>query len=79
VARLKTINKIVSMALVPGSVVGGILVSVPVKISGIMKNPHVTFLCPSAAGSEVIGMVTRTPKLPVALGEPILPATQQRE
>jgi hypothetical protein len=36
-----------------------------------------TFLSPSAIGSEVLGIVTRILKLPVKLAEPIFPAKHE--
>jgi hypothetical protein len=78
VAPLKTVNKIVRMVPVLGYILGGSLVSVPVKISGEMKNPQITFLSPSAVGSEVLGIVSRTIKLPVTLVEPIFRAPQEK-
>jgi len=54
-----------------GYILGGNLVSIPVRISGNMKDPQVTFLSPSAIGSEVLGIAKRTLKLPITLAEPV--------
>jgi hypothetical protein len=77
VAPLKTVSRIVRKIPLLGHVLGGNLVSVPVKISGSMKDPQVTFLSPSAVGSEFLGIVERTLKLPVTLIEPIFPDTKK--
>ena len=77
VAPIKTVNKIVGMIPVLGSVLGGALVSVPVRVSGDIRAPRMTFLSPSAIGSEVLGIVTRILKLPVKLAEPIFPAKHE--
>jgi uncharacterized protein YhdP len=73
VAPLKMVSRIVRKIPILGHILGGNLVSVPVKISGSMKDPQVTFLSPSAVGSEFLGIVERTLKLPVTLIEPIFP------
>ncbi|HSB31319.1 MAG TPA: AsmA-like C-terminal domain-containing protein [Candidatus Sulfobium mesophilum] len=54
-----------------GHVMGGTLVSVPVKISGNIKDPKITFLSPSAVASETLGILGRLFKLPVTLVEPV--------
>jgi|GEM_PF-862455 len=73
VAPLKAVHRIVSKIPILGHILGGNLVSVPVKISGDLKDPQVTFLSPSAVGSEFLGIVERTLKLPITLIEPIFP------
>lgn len=71
VSPLKTVNKVVRMIPVLGYVLGGSLLSVPVKISGNMNDPQITFLSPSAIGSETLGIVERIFKLPIKLVEPV--------
>jgi hypothetical protein len=71
VAPLKTVHRIVRKIPILGHILGGNLLSIPVKISGDIKDPRVTFLSPSAIGSEVLGIVERTLKLPITLVEPV--------
>jgi len=71
VSPLKTVSKVVRKIPVLGYILGGNLVSIPVRISGNMKDPQVTFLSPSAIGSEVLGIAKRTLKLPITLAEPV--------
>ncbi len=54
-----------------GRVMGGSLISIPVKISGNVKDPNITFLSPSAVASETLGILGRLFKLPVTLVEPV--------
>ncbi len=61
-----------------GRVTGGGLVSIPVKISGNMKDPNITFLSPSALASETLGIVPRILKLPVTFVAPIFPAKKEQ-
>lgn len=76
VTPLSTVHRIIKKIPVLGYILGSNLVSVPVKISGNIKDPQVTFLSPSAVGSELLGIIERTIKLPVTLVEPIFPAKQ---
>jgi hypothetical protein len=71
VAPLKTVSWVIRKIPILGYILGGNLVSVPVKISGNMKDPDVTFMSPSAIGSEALGIIERTLKLPIKLVEPI--------
>ena len=78
VSPLKTVNKVVRSVPVLGYVMGGSLVSIPMKISGNMKDPQITFLSPSAIGSATLGLVERIFKLPVKLVEPVFPAKNEK-
>jgi hypothetical protein len=73
VAPVSFVQRIVSKIPILGYILGGNLVSVPVKIYGNINDPKVTFLSPSAVGSELLGIFKRTIKLPVTLIEPVLP------
>jgi len=65
---------IVAKIPVLGHLMGGSIVSIPVKIRGNLSDPQVTFLSPSAIGSAFLGIMERTLKLPITIIEPILPA-----
>jgi len=73
VAPLNFAQSIVGKIPVLGHLLGGNIVSVPVKISGNLSDPQVTFLSPSAIGSAFLGIMERTIKLPITIIEPILP------
>ncbi len=72
-APLKTVNRLVRKIPILGYILGGSLVSIPLKISGNMEDPQITFLSPSAIGSETLGLVERIFKLPIKLVEPVFP------
>ncbi len=76
---LKAVNRVVRRIPILGYILGGSLISIPMKISGNMKDPQVTFLSPSAIGSETLGIVERIFKLPIKLVEPIFPAKNKDE
>jgi cytoskeletal protein CcmA (bactofilin family) len=73
VAPLASVDTVVSRIPILGGVLGGSLVSVPVKVSGDFANPSVTPLSPSAVGKSLLNVMTRTLKLPLKLIEPAAP------
>ena len=79
VSPLKTVNRVVRKIPILGYVLGGSLLSVPVRISGNMNDPKITFLSPSAIASETLGIVERIFKLPIKLVEPVFPAKNKDE
>jgi hypothetical protein len=74
VAPLNFAQSFVGKIPVLGHLMGGSIVSIPVKIKGNLSDPQVTFLSASAIGSAFLGIMERTLKLPITIIEPILPA-----
>jgi hypothetical protein len=74
VAPLNSVQRFVGKIPVAGHILGGNLVSIPVKIKGNLHDPEVSFLSPSAIGSAFVGIIERTIKLPMTIIEPVLPA-----
>ncbi len=74
VVPVNRVQRIVGKIPVLGKILGGSLVSIPVKIRGNISDPEVTFLSPSAIGSAFFGIIERTLKLPITIIEPVLPA-----
>jgi hypothetical protein len=74
VAPVNFAQGIVGKIPVLGHLMGGSIVSIPVKIRGNLSDPEVTFLSPSAIGSAFLGIMERTLKLPITIIEPVLPA-----
>jgi hypothetical protein len=74
VVPVNRVQRIVGKIPVLGKILGGSLVSIPVKIKGNLSDPEVTFLSPAAVGSAFFGIIERTLKLPITIIEPVLPA-----
>jgi hypothetical protein len=55
-----------------GKVMGGTLISIPVKVSGKRDDPKVTILAPSAVGSRIEELFKNFVELPVDIISPIL-------
>jgi hypothetical protein len=72
VAPLKTIDLIVNYLPGVNYILGGSLISIPVRISGDLDNPRVTPVSPTAVGSGLLGIMKRTLRLPVKIIEPVL-------
>ena len=71
VAPFGTLDRIVRKIPVLGYVIGGAFTSIPVGVSGDIRDPLVAPLGPRAVGSEVLGVFERTFKLPGRLVEPL--------
>jgi hypothetical protein len=73
VAPLQTVDAIIGKLPIIGGLLGGKLVSIPVKVTGSISDPIVVPLPPSAVGAGLFGLMERTLKLPFDLIEPVLP------
>jgi hypothetical protein len=71
VAPFKTLDRIVKFIPLIGHILGGKLISIPFRASGDLKDPDVTPLHPTAVGSEVLGILERTLKLPITIMQPL--------
>jgi hypothetical protein len=71
VAPLGRLDQIVRKVPILGYVIGGTLTSVPVGVSGDIRNPLVLPLGPEAITSELKGIFTRTLKLPENILAPL--------
>lgn len=71
VAPFSRLDELVRKVPLIGYVVGGVFTSVPVGVSGDIRDPLVVPLGPVAITSEVLGIFERTLKLPVKLVAPL--------
>ena len=71
VAPFKTLDRIVAFIPLIGHILGGKLISIPFRAKGDLKDPDVTPLHPTAVGSEVLGILERTLKLPITIMQPV--------
>jgi hypothetical protein len=77
VAPFSTVNWIVRHIPLVGKVMGGTLISIPVKVSGELADPEVTFLAPSAVGSRLVELMKNILQLPVEIISPVLPREKE--
>lgn len=71
IAPFSRLDQLVRKVPLVGYIVGGTFTSVPVGVSGDIRNPLVVPLGPRAVGSEVLGIFERTLKLPAKLVTPL--------
>jgi hypothetical protein len=67
VAPFARVDRATRKVPIIGSIVGGALTSIPVGVSGDIRNPLVVPLGPGAVTSELKGILQRTLKLPAGL------------
>ncbi len=71
VSPLKTVDTVVRNIPLIGNILGGTLVSIPVRVTGDLSNPTVIPLSPSAVGSGLLGTMKRVFQLPFTLMQPL--------
>jgi len=74
VAPFRTVDAVVRRIPVFGYILGGTLVSIPVKVTGDIAQPRISPLAPSAVGSGILGIAERALKLPVKMFSPFFHA-----
>jgi hypothetical protein len=71
VAPLKTVDFVVKKIPLVKTILGGTLVSIPVRVRGDLANPTVRPLAASAVGSELGGIMRRAFRLPIKVIQPL--------
>ncbi len=71
VSPLKTVDTVVRNIPLLGHILGGSLVSIPIKVTGDLNDPTVIPLSPSAVGSGLLGTMKRVFQLPFRLIQPL--------
>ncbi len=71
VAPFKTVDTVVKHTPIFGKILGGTLVSVPVKVTGNWRKPDVQAMPASSVGSGLLGIIKRTVTYPVDLVQPL--------
>src|SRR5688572_4709218 len=70
VAPLARVDRVVGAIPILGNLLGGVLTTVPVAVSGDIRDPRVVPLGPSAVTDQLLGVFERTLKLPAKLFVP---------
>ena len=73
VAPLQTANYLIRKIPVVSQIMGGTLISIPLKMTGSPDDPKVTALPLKMVSRGLLGIIERTLKLPITLIEPMLP------
>ena len=78
VAPLKTVDFVISKIPLINHILGGTLVSIPMKVRGPWEDPEVKGISASGVGSGLLGIIERTVELPVKLIEPLAPTEKKK-
>ena len=78
VAPLRTIDFAVGKIPLVGDILGGSLVSIPVAVKGVIGDPTVTLMDPSAVGAGLKRLAERTLSLPARALRPVLPGKRSK-
>jgi hypothetical protein len=79
VAPFSTLNWVIRHIPLVGKIMGGTLISIPVRVSGDPADPDVVFLSPTAVGTRLLNLLENIIKLPVEIISPILPKEKGQE
>jgi len=79
VAPFSAINWVIRHTPLLGKIMGGTLISIPVRVSGDLADPDVVFLSPTAVGSRILRLLENIIELPVDIISPILPKEKEQE
>lgn len=66
IAVLKPMDDVISRIPVISSIVGGSLVGIPVRVTGSVERPDITYLSPADVGAELLNMPLRILGMPLA-------------
>jgi hypothetical protein len=79
VAPFKTLDRLVKFLPVIKHILGGKLISIPFRAKGDLADPDVIPLHPTAVGSEVLGILERTLKLPITIMQPVFSSGKNKK
>jgi hypothetical protein len=79
VAPFSTINWVIRHIPLGGKVMGGTLISIPVRVSCDLASPDVVFLSPTAVGTRILNLLENIIKLPVEIISPLMPKDEDKK
>jgi hypothetical protein len=79
VAVLKPIDEVISRIPVIGSVLAGSLLGIPVRVSGSLERPDVTYLSPADVGAELLNIPLGILRMPLGAMRLFTPGGQPRD
>jgi hypothetical protein len=79
VSPLSTVDMVIGKVPLVNSILGGHLITIPIKVQGDMESPKVTPLDPALVGKGLLRLLTRTLTLPVTVIQPLLPEHNQEK
>ncbi|HEX5022997.1 MAG TPA: AsmA-like C-terminal domain-containing protein [Candidatus Binatia bacterium] len=77
IAVLKPVDEVISRIPVISSIVGGSLVGIPVRVTGSIERPDVTYLSPADVGAELLSIPLRILGVPLEAIRLFTPSGEQ--
>ena len=74
VSPFKTVDFVVKKTPIIRGLLGGTLVSIPVKVQGDIENPKISYLSPTSVGKKLLNTTKRALKAPVKIIKPVIPS-----
>ena len=79
VAVLRPVDEVIRRIPVISDLFGGSLVGIPVRFSGALERPDVTYLSPADVGAELLNIPLRILKMPFGAMRIFSPSADQRD
>ena len=79
VAPLQTMNQIVKKIPILRYILSGKFISIPFRVQGDLHDPSVIPMNPKDVGSEMLGVMKRTVKVPMQMIQPLTDRTKHKE
>jgi len=77
IAVLKPVDEVISQIPVIGSILGGSLLGIPVRVSGSVERPDITYLAPADVGAELLNIPLRILGMPLEAIRLFTPSVNQ--
>ena len=78
VSPFNTADFVVKRIPIIRGLLGGTIVSIPVKVKGDIENPEISYLSPSAVGKKLLGITKSVLKTPVRIIKPVIPGREKK-
>jgi uncharacterized protein YhdP len=79
VSVLKPVDEVIARIPVISSILGGSLVSIPVRVTGALERPDVTYLSPADVGAELLNFSLRILGMPLGAMRLFTPSGEPRD
>jgi len=79
IAVLRPVDEVISRIPVVGSIFGGSLVGIPVRVNGSLERPDVTYLSPADVGAELLNIPVRILGIPLGALRLFTPGGETRD
>jgi hypothetical protein len=77
VSPFKAVDFVVKKTPLINGLLGGTLVSIPVKVKGDIEKPNISFISPTSVGKKLLNTTKRTLKAPVKIISPVIPGRKK--